>query len=121
VLNTLHNRTFGSEGEDRAAAFLEDRRFTIIARNFRFGKYGEIDIIARKDDLVVFAEVKHRGTERYGGALYSIGPRKKKSLRTAARSFIAASPDYDRPEITFRFDLISIQDGRIEWIEDMFR
>jgi putative endonuclease len=121
VPDHLHNRDFGSEGEDRAAVFLEKNRFAIIARNYRFGKYGEIDIIARRGNLVIFVEVKHRGTERYGGALYSISSKKKKSLKTAAKAFISASPDYDRPEITFRFDLVSIQDDSIEWIEDMFR
>ena len=121
MFDHLHNRKFGSDGEDRAAAFLETNQFSIIARNYRFGKYGEIDIIARKGDLVIFAEVKHRGTERYGGALYSISARKKKSLKTAARAFISVSPDIDLPRITFRFDLISIQDNTIEWIEDMFR
>ncbi len=117
----MHNRDFGSDGEDCAADFLQTNQFSIIARNYRFGRYGEIDIIARKGDLVIFAEVKHRGTERYGGALYSISARKKKSLTTTARAFISASQDYDRPGITFRFDLISIQDDAIEWIEDMFR
>jgi putative endonuclease len=121
VPDHLHNRDFGSEGEDCAAAFLENNRFIIIARNYRFGKYGEIDIIARRENLVIFAEVKHRGTERYGGALYSISSKKKKSIKTAARAFISASPDYDRSEITFRFDMISIQNNSIEWIEDMFR
>lgn len=117
----LHNREFGSEGENRAAAFLEDRNFSIIARNYRFGKYGEIDIIAQSGNLVIFAEVKHRGSGLYGGALYSISAGKKKSLVTAARAFIAGRPDYNRPEITFRFDLISIRDNSIEWVEDMFR
>ena len=117
----LHNRNLGNEGEDRAAAYLEKNRFSIIARNYRFGKYGEIDIIARKGDLVIFAEVKSRGTERYGGALYSISAKKKNSLKTAARAFIAAAPEFNRPAITFRFDLISIRNDSIEWIEDMFR
>lgn len=117
----FHNRDFGSEGEDRAAAFLEKNRFIILVRNYRFGRYGEIDIIARRDDLVVFAEVKNRGAERYGGALYSISARKKKSLKTAARAFLAASSEHDRPGITFRFDLISVRDEAIEWVEDMFR
>ncbi len=117
----LHNRDFGSEGEDLAAVFLEKNDFSIICRNYRFGKYGEIDIIARKEDLVIFVEVKHRGTERFGGALYSISAKKKSSIKTAARAFISASPDYDRRGITFRFDLISIKGDSIEWIEDMFR
>ena len=116
-----HNRDFGSAGENRAASFLEEKKFSIIARNYRFGRYGEIDIVARKGNLVVFAEVKHRGTDRYGGALYSISSRKKKSLKTAARAFITGTPEYDRPEFTFRFDLISIRGDSVEWVEDMFR
>ncbi|HNW30001.1 MAG TPA: YraN family protein [Spirochaetota bacterium] len=117
----FHNRNFGSDGEDRAADFLEKKQFNILERNYRHGRYGEIDIIARSGDLVVFAEVKRRGAERYGGALYSISRKKRNSLKTAAQSFLAANPEYNRPGITFRFDLISIRDNAIEWIEDMFR
>jgi len=121
VSDGCHNRDFGTDGEDRAADFLEKNRFSILERNYRFGRYGEIDIIARREDLVIFAEVKNRGTERYGGALYSISARKKKSLKTTARAFLASSPEHDRPGTTFRFDLISVRDDAIEWIEDMFR
>ena len=96
-MDHLHNRELGAEGEERAADFLGKNSFSIIERNYRFGKYGEIDIIARQGDLVIFAEVKNRGTERYGGALYSISPRKKKSLKTAARAFIAAASGYNLP------------------------
>ncbi len=50
-------RTVGDEGEERAARFYRERGFEIVERNFRT-KYGEIDIIARKGDTLVFAEVK---------------------------------------------------------------
>ena len=120
-MDHLHNRDLGACGEDIAAEFLLSKNFSVIERNYRFGKFGEIDIIARRDDLIIFVEVKNRSSERYGGALYSISNKKKSSLKTAARAFIAASPEYNRKEITFRFDLISITGDSIDWIEDMFR
>ena len=116
-----HNRDLGTGGEDAAVDFLLTKNFSIIERNYRFGKSGEIDIIARRDDLVIFVEVKSRSSERYGGALYSISSKKKGSLKTVARAFIASRPEYDRKGLTFRFDLISITADSIDWIEDMFR
>ena len=115
------SRDLGASGENRAAAFLVEREFNIIGRNFRWGKTGEIDIIARKESLLIFVEVKSRLSEKFGGALYSISGKKKKSLKTAAKAFLSLNPEYDRPEYTCRFDLISIEDDAIQWVEDMFR
>ncbi len=69
-------RRVGAGGEDRAASFLESRGFEIIERNYRFGRAGEIDLIARRGDLLVFVEVKSRNTPVYGGPLYAINARK---------------------------------------------
>ena len=115
------NRSLGAEGEDLAVRFLLDRGFRIIERNFRAGRAGEIDIIAEKDDLVIFAEVKLRTSRRYGGALYSIGARKRDHIRTAARVFLASRPEYHRRDRTFRYDLLAVGGGSVEWVEDMFR
>jgi putative endonuclease len=116
-----NNHEVGARGENLAADFLRSNDFQIIERNYRYGKYGEIDIIARKSGLIIFTEVKNRRSQRHGGALYSISSRKKKSLKSAARAFIAARPEFNRPDITFRFDLISVSEDAIDWIEDMFR
>lgn len=116
-----HNRDMGTGGEFRAAAFLEERKFSILAKNFRCGKYGEIDIIARRDSLVLFVEVKNRASVRFGGALYSISKKKMNSLKVTARAFIAAHPEFNDPGLTFRFDMISISGTATDWIEDMFR
>lgn len=120
-MSSFHNRDLGAGGEELAAEFLAGKNFQVIERNYRFGASGEIDIIARRDTCVIFVEVKNRSSDRFGGALYSISAKKKRSLKTAARSFIASRPEYNSPEYTFRFDLISIRDGGIDWIEDMFR
>ena len=73
----LDKQKFGKCGEDLASAFLQNKGYKIIERNFRFGRNGEIDIIAKKDDLVLFVEVKNRSSEKFGGALYSINSKKK--------------------------------------------
>ena len=61
-MSGVSNAEAGKAGEDDAARFLIQKGFTILERNFRNGKYGEIDIIARKDNVIVFAEVKNRST-----------------------------------------------------------
>ncbi len=116
-----HNRDMGAGGENRAARFLEERDFTILERNYRWGKNGEIDIIARRDNLILFVEVKNRASDRYGGALYSISKKKKNSLILTARAFLAAKPEYNDPGLTLRFDMISFSDCGADWITDMFR
>ena len=120
-MNDLYRKRFGAEGEERAASFLEGKGFSIIERNYRAGKTGEIDIIAAKNDLVVFAEVKSRSGDLYGGGIYSINETKKRHLKTAAKAFLASHPIYDTKELTFRFDLLLVSGEGIEWIDDIIR
>lgn len=117
----LYRRTFGAAGEERACAFLEKNGFSVIERNYRAGKTGEIDIIAVKGSLVVFAEVKSRSSDRYGGGIYSINGPKKKHLETAARCYLASHPLYDTGDYMFRFDLILVSGDKIEWVDDIIR
>ena len=117
----VNKQELGKNGEDLASAFLQNKGYKIIERNFRFGRNGEIDIIARKDDLVLFVEVKSRNTEKFGGALYSINKKKKNALRFAANQFIIQNPEFDSKENTFRFDLIAVEDESIDWVEDIIR
>ncbi len=111
----------GKKGEDLAAEFLTAEGFFIIERNFRFGKYGEIDIIAIKDKLLIFVEVKSRGSSVYGGALYSINRRKKNIYRLVAGHFLRINRQYLSKDFLFRFDLISLENGRVEWVDDIIR
>ena len=118
---SAYNQRFGNKGEKTAVNMFKDSGFSIIKRNFRFGKAGEIDIIARKGDLIVFAEVKARSSTVFGGALYSITEKKKQTLRIVARHFLRSHPQFFSKEITYRFDLIAIQDGDVNWVEDIIR
>ncbi len=115
------NKTLGQAGEERAYSFLEDHGFTIIEKNYSFSTAGEIDLIARKDNLLIFVEVKTRSTEKFGGARYSINPRKRRTIRRVANQFLQTHPDFYTKEITCRFDMIAIENNVLEWIEDIIR
>lgn len=111
----------GSSGEDSAAIHVSEHGFSILSRNYRAGRYGEIDMIGRSGNLIVFFEVKTRNSDRHGGALYSVGKRKIDTLKYCARHYIHHALGDTAGEYIFRFDLISIQNGRIEWVEDIVR
>ncbi len=114
-------KEFGAAGEDIAAKFLEEKGFSILDRNYRLGRLGEIDIIARSGELVAFVEVKRRSSAVYGGPLYSISPTKKRRLRRIAEGYLASRPGLNRSSILFRFDLLSIENGSIQWVQDILR
>jgi putative endonuclease len=114
-------REYGTGGEEMAARFIEGKGFSVLDRNFRMGRQGEIDIVARKEGLVIFIEVKRRRSGVYGGPLYSISPLKKKRLRRIAEGYLRANPTLDNDSIVFRFDLLSIDNGAIEWVQDILR
>lgn len=115
-----YRQQFGKNGEDEAAAFLEKQGFTIADRNVHCGRNGEIDIVALKDSLVIFAEVKTRSTSSYGGALYAITAKKRLSMRRNAEIYAVRKGLYDRT-MTFRFDLIAVENGEINWLQDILR
>lgn len=117
----LSAREYGSGGEEIAARFIEGKGFIILERNFRMGRQGEMDIIARKDGLVVFIEVKSRRSGTYGGPLYSLGRSKKARLRRIAEGYLRANPALNNRETVFRFDLLSIENESIEWVQDILR
>jgi putative endonuclease len=99
----IHN-IIGQKGEEIAAGYLVDEGYKILEKNWRFKKI-ELDIIARKDDLIVVVEVKTR-TSRFVENLSEIVPRKKqKSIILAADAFI------DKKELSneVRFDIIFIE------------
>jgi len=111
----------GSDAENSASEFFQKNGFEILEKNFRFGRYGEIDIIARKGDLILFVEVKSRKTDRFGGAIRSISQKKKKSLKATARHFLVMNPFFNSRDFSLRFDMISIENDSLEWIQDIFR
>jgi putative endonuclease len=116
----LHNQQTGKIGEDIAAEYLLSNGFIIIARNWRFKHY-EVDIIASKNNLLHFIEVKTRNTLQYGYPEESISKDKMQHLKNAAAAF-----QYQHPKWKYiQFDALAIQlklglAKEIFFIEDIY-
>ncbi len=92
----------GREAEDLAVTDLEAQGFRLLWRNVRIGAL-EVDIVAKKDDLVVIVEVRARGTGALEGPLASISRTKRRALLAASRGLwrgrLAKMPDVARVRI----------------------
>ena len=95
----------GRLGEDRAAAYLEAEGFDVVGRNVRW-RGGEVDVVARKGDLVVFCEVKRWETYDEEAMEYAVDGRKRHRIITTARAFLADHCEYDGFHV--RFDVIFV-------------
>jgi putative endonuclease len=98
----------GISAESRAAAFLIAKGFRILARRWK-SPVGEIDIVARRRALLVFAEVKAR--DDLDEAAYSLQPRQQRRIAAAAEVWLAAHPDGSVRDI--RFDAILVAPGKM--------
>ena len=91
----------------------------ILARNARF-RDGEVDLIARERDLLVFVEVRMRASARFGGAAVSVNSRKQTRILRAAQHWLFSR--YGERWPACRFDVITVDgNGTIEWIRDAFQ
>ena len=98
----------GISAESRAAALLIAKGFRILARRWR-SPLGEIDIVARRRQLLVFAEVKARAT--LDEAAESVNQRQRRRIAAAAEIWLAANPDNMISDV--RFDAILVAPGKI--------
>lgn len=98
-------KALGNKGEDIAARYLLHQGYRIIVRNF-YTRYGELDIIAMHDNILVFTEVRTRRGTSYGSPEESITPRKIEHLRKAALVYLGSCRLSYRE---IRFDVIAIR------------
>ncbi len=77
----------GKIGEDKAEIYLKEQGYKILCRNFRCMQ-GEIDIIAREENTIVFVEVKTRTSTKYGEAREAVDKRKQKHIYQSARYYL---------------------------------
>ena len=101
----MGNRALGKVGEDIAARFLSRKGYEIIGRNTQTF-VGEIDIIARKKPLIVFAEIKTRKNSFFGPPYLAITAKKRKKLIQCALCYLKMK---GITEIPRRIDIISIE------------
>ena len=95
----------GSLGERIACAYLRSEGRRILYRNFRAPKGGEIDIVAREGNTLVFVEVKTRTSERFGRPLDSVDNKKKKLMQRGANGWLQLLGTRD---LRWRFDVVEI-------------
>jgi len=114
----MQKTEIGNKAELQASKFLISQNVKIIEQNFKALPYGEIDIIAKDDKTLVFAEVNYRKSASFGSAQEMVGKSKQQKIINTANIFLEKNPQYQNYEC--RFDVIAINNNDIEWIEDAF-
>jgi len=119
------NIIFGNKGEDLVVEYLEKNNFNILERNFYIQrKIGEIDIIAKKSDLIVFVEVKRRSS-RYAKISDIITTKKRSCIIKTAELYLLKN-NINTNQFILRFDIAYIitdlkeKTNNIEYFENVF-
>lgn len=112
--------TYGKLGEDEAQNYLIKHGYKIVERNYKL-KYGEVDIIAFKNKVIIFVEVKTRLSDLFGAPAEAVDIKKQQKIIKVAKQYLLRKNIYDCP---CRFDIVEVylKDGRckINHIEDAF-
>lgn len=105
-MNSGRSIEMGRQGEDAAIAYLADRGYTIITRNYRI-RGGEIDVIAKRGDDIVFIEVKTRSRTTYGYPEQAVDARKGRMIARTMHEFVRRNRV---PASAYlRFDILALQ------------
>jgi putative endonuclease len=113
----------GTSGEKLACRFLKRNRYKILYRNFRGRSGGEIDIVCRDGDTLVFVEVKTRSREDFGRPFEAVHSGQQRRISRGALAWLRM---LDNPDILFRFDVVEVMmtDGsepKLELIRNAFQ
>ncbi|GAU78784.1 YraN family protein [Fusibacter sp. 3D3] len=115
----MNKRLVGNKGEAIAIKWLLEHQFEMITQNY-YTPYGEIDIIAKKEAVFYFVEVKYRRNLNYGSAREALTRQKISHLKKSVLHYITSQSVY----LDYKVSFIGIYDmnGRldIEWLENIF-
>jgi putative endonuclease len=116
------NKPLGDRGERLAAEHLERAGWTILARNFRLG-HREVDLVARRGEVVAFVEVKTRAGLGYGHPLEAITALKRREIQRVAQIWVER---HGREGDVYRYDAVAVLilaggEPQIEHVEDAWR
>lgn len=112
----MKRRAFGTDGEFDTGDYLKTHGYEILAMNYR-RPVGEIDLIARQGQTVVFIEVKRRSSRRYGAPAEAVTPAKRVRIVRTAALYLQEKGLEDVP---VRFDIIEITPGQLNHIPGAF-
>ena len=105
-----YRQTIGKQGENKAKNYLKRRGYQILETNYRT-KAGEIDLIAKEKDCLVFVEVKTRTNTEYGTPAEAVSFYKQQHMIKSARYYLARQGG----ECECRFDVIEVQMSPKSW------
>ena len=111
----LNTREIGNKYEDKSVEILTKNSYKILERNYQ-NKYGEIDIIAQKDDEIVFIEVKYRRTNKFGYGYEAVDRKKLFKIVKLAQLYMQ-SKKYEKYKM--RFDCMSYLEDELDWIKNI--
>lgn len=118
---TLARQQLGRRGEDLACAALEARGYAILHRRYRT-RHGELDVVAQQAGVLVFVEVRARGSGRFGQAAESVTTQKQHRVAAMAEAYLRLEGVGDR---VCRFDVVAVEAGeappRVTVYPDAFR
>ena len=103
---TQSTKQSGDEGEQIAREYLVRLGFQIVETNYRYGRRGEIDIVAKDGDVLVFCEVKMRKNDEYGDPEFALTLRKQAQIRKVAEAYLYEREIVDQE---CRFDVVAIK------------
>jgi putative endonuclease len=109
-----NTKAIGDAGEDLAADFLAENGYQIVGRNFRT-KFGEIDIIAKEDGVLVFAEVKKKSSARFGFPYEMVTTKKIEKIKRTAEAYISENSYKGE----WRIDVVSIFGEKVELFKNI--
>ena len=110
------SRALGALAEARAAEFLQRKGFAVVDRNWTC-RGGEIDLVCRDGDTLVFVEVRARSSTSHGTPLETVVDVKRRRLIRAAEIYLHVKKKSDA---ACRFDVVAITGDRVEHVEDAF-
>lgn len=112
----MNTKILGTSGEVLAKKFLEKKGYRIVEVNY-VNKIGEIDIIAKQGETIVFVEVKTRSSLKFGRPSEVVGLNKQNKIRSVALSYLKTTKNLETPA---RFDVIEVLGEEIRHIENAF-
>ena len=111
-----NRRKTGTDYERAAGFYLEQEGWKILEYNYRT-RNGEIDIVARDGEYLVFCEVKYRSDGKKGSPLEAVDARKQQRFRRAALYYLT---EHGKSDVPCRFDVIGIEGTKVTHIRDAF-
>ncbi|MGL4533709.1 MAG: YraN family protein [Fusobacteriaceae bacterium] len=111
----MNTREKGNFYEQCAVELVEKKGYTVLERNYLL-RGGEIDIIAKKGETIVFLEIKQRSNDNFGVGEEAVDYKKLKRIYQTAKKYVYIKKLYD---YSFRFDVIAYNGKSVQWIENI--